>query len=85
MVESARVRKLRWLCRRGMKELDILLERFISDREQDLADGEWPGFENLLGTEDDVLWDWVQDPSRARGIAATELLDEIRKYRAGTD
>ena len=85
MNESLRVRKLRWLCRRGMKELDILLERFLSANEAKLARGHWPRLEVLLETEDDVLWDWLQDSSRAGDMPTQQLLNEIRKYRAGAD
>ena len=30
MSDDGRVRKLRWRCRRGMKELDVLLERYLT-------------------------------------------------------
>ncbi|MHB8478504.1 MAG: FAD assembly factor SdhE [Steroidobacteraceae bacterium] len=48
--------KLRWRCRRGMKELDVLLTRYVNERfcgasilEQDL-------FKELLESEDSVLY-----------------------------
>ena len=72
-----RVGKLKWLCRRGMKELDILLERFIDTHHQSLADGSWPEFESLLQAEDDVLWDWFQDPKHPRAANYSELLEKI--------
>ena len=43
-----RVRKLKWLCRRGMKELDILLQPFVDRHQEALADGAWPELEPLL-------------------------------------
>ena len=55
-----RIARLRWLCRRGMKELDVLLESFLSREQSALCDGAWPGLEGLLNAEDDCLWDWVQ-------------------------
>jgi len=78
MGDIERVRKLKWLCRRGMKELDILLERFIDNHQESLADGSWPQFEALLRTEDDVLWDWFQDSSNPAASRYRELLDQIR-------
>jgi antitoxin CptB len=77
MGDSERVRKLKWLCRRGMKELDILLERFIDNHQESLADGSWPDFEDLLQTEDDVLWDWFQDSSNPTASRYQDLLDQI--------
>ena len=54
-----RVKKLRWQSRRGMKELDVLLEAFLAKQAGPLLDGAWPQLESLLGQEDDVLFDWV--------------------------
>lgn len=76
MAGNERIRKLRWLCRRGMKELDILLERFISQHQHDLAQGRWPEFESMLQTEDDLLWDWFQTPPASSPY--DELLARIR-------
>ncbi len=64
-VSHTRVRKLKWLCRRGMKELDVLLERFIADQTTTLEQGGWPELESLLALEDDRLWDGVQRPESA--------------------
>jgi len=79
MGDFERVRKLKWLCRRGMKELDILLERFIDKHQDSLADGSWPDLEALLQTEDDVLWDWFQDSSNPNASRYQELLVQIRR------
>ena len=62
-----------------MKELDILLERFISHQQQALADEAWPEFESLLQTEDDVLWDWLQDVSSPDAARYRNLLEQIRR------
>lgn len=53
------MKKLRWQCRRGMKELDVLFEAFFAKQTKPLLDGAWPELETLLGQEDDVLFDWV--------------------------
>ncbi len=79
--EAGRVRKLRWLCRRGMKELDILLESFIHQNQQALRDGSWPELEALLQNEDDVLWDWLQQPTSGGAVTFRNVLEEIRHGR----
>jgi antitoxin CptB len=73
-----RVRRLKWLCRRGMKELDLLLERFIETEHAALREGAWPEFEELLGVEDDLLWDWMQNPRQAQAAPYRRLLEQIR-------
>ena len=77
-----RVRKLRWLCRRGMKELDILLAAFIARHEQELESGCWEDFESLLRFEDDVLWDCLQDPGCSEAGRHRPLIKRIRDNRA---
>lgn len=70
MTGDLRVRKLRWLCRRGMKELDVLLEAFLSEQGEALRSGSWPELERFLQEEDDTLWRWVLRPE-----TRTEYLD----------
>ena len=55
-----RIRKLRWLCRRGMKELDVLLESFLEEHRHELKSGGLAHFENFLDQEDDLIWYWLQ-------------------------
>ena len=62
---SRRLGRLNWLCRRGMKELDIVLTAFLSRESDGLESGAWPELEPLLETEDDLLWDWLQQPDSA--------------------
>lgn len=61
-----------------MKELDILLERFIELNYQSLSDGDWPELESLLKTEDDVLWDWLQDTNAQAAASYRGVLNQIR-------
>jgi len=78
MAATQRQKRLRWLCRRGMKELDVLLERFIQKNDKALGQGAWPEFEQLLEQEDDELWDWVQNPAAGNASCYRELLTRIR-------
>lgn len=77
-MDSARTRRLKWHCRRGMKELDVLLGRFIEHQQATLAGGRWPELENLLETEDDQLWEWLQNPTVPAARPYRELLERIR-------
>jgi len=64
-----------------MKELDLLLERFIEEHSAELDTGAWPELERLLEMEDDCLWDWLQDPSAPGANGYRELLEWIRHER----
>jgi antitoxin CptB len=74
---QARLRRLRWRCRRGMKELDVLLERFLERQEACLARGGWPELEALLDTEDDQLWEWMRNPSAPGSGPYRRLIESI--------
>ena len=79
MVGPERNRKLKWRSRRGMKELDLLLERFIERNAQALAAGRWPELEALLAIEDDMLWHWLQEPAARDAERFRPLLEKIRR------
>jgi len=51
--------RLRWCCRRGMKELDMLLERYLDQRFAIASAAEQALFLQLLDCEDPDLWSWV--------------------------
>lgn len=74
-----RLKRLRWLSRRGMRELEILLERFLLRESGALMDGAWPEFEALLDCEDDRLWDWFQGHSDAESEPFDKLIAAIRR------
>jgi antitoxin CptB len=46
---------LRWRCRRGMRELDILLERYLRERYPNAPGTEQQAFEALLDLPDPEL------------------------------
>ncbi len=47
--------KLRWKCRRGMKELDELLVHYVERRFDSAPPEEQKAFQRLLDSEDSVL------------------------------
>ena len=47
--------RLKWQCRRGMKELDFLLNRYLETGYLVADEGERALFVELLGMEDDML------------------------------
>lgn len=50
---------LRWRLRRGMKELDVLLERYYHGAYASAGPAERVAFARLLGREDPELWQWL--------------------------
>ena len=64
-----------------MKELDVLLERFLEIHQSALEAGQWPELERLLEAEDDRLWDWLQKPDDPTALVYANLLNQIRHVR----
>ena len=55
---------LRWRCRRGMRELDQLMQRYLEHGWPTAADAERGAFLRLLEVEDDKLWAWCMGQER---------------------
>ena len=58
--ETEVVRRLRWQCRRGLLELDILFVRFLDERYATLSAAEQASFHCLLEQPDQTLLAWFQ-------------------------
>jgi antitoxin CptB len=56
---SIPIAKLRWHCRRGMRELDVLLERYLQQRYPSAPAAEQQAFEALLELPDPQLFAYV--------------------------
>ena len=56
--------KLRWRCRRGMRELDVLLARYVDERFCGASSLEQEAFRRLLETQDAVLYDYCLGSER---------------------
>ena len=73
MSDDAELRRLRWRCRRGMRELDQLMLRYLDARWAAADDAERSVFLRLLDTEDDKLWRWFM----GREAAGDDTLDAL--------
>jgi antitoxin CptB len=51
--------RVRWRCRRGLLELDIVLGRFVVQHYAGLDEVQQVAFDALLDMPDNVLWDMI--------------------------
>ena len=56
---DASLAQLRWRCRRGMRELDVLLERYLQERYPSAPADEQEAFRAILELPDPVLFAYV--------------------------
>lgn len=67
--------RLRWACRRGMLELDVLFMPFVEEAYDDLDAQQQEAFRRLLTCDDPDLFAWFmghqkcEDPELARMVA----------------
>jgi antitoxin CptB len=79
MDDEAELRKLRWRCRRGMRELDQLLERWLDRAWRQSPIQDRATFLRLLDTEDDKLWRWFLGHEVSDDVEIAALVEHIRR------
>ncbi len=75
---DAELGRLRWRSRRGMRELDRLLERWLDRRWAVASEAERGLFRQLLECEDDRLWLWFLGHEHPQDVDLDALVQSIR-------
>jgi antitoxin CptB len=70
--------RLRWRCRRGMRELDQLLGWYLDERYPQVDNATKAAFVILLEEADPDLWSWLQGVQTPRDADWRRIVDEIR-------
>ncbi|MDP1559488.1 MAG: succinate dehydrogenase assembly factor 2 [Nitrosomonas sp.] len=76
MKELARAR---WRCRRGLLELDIVLQRFMDKYYTQLDTVELQQFETLLSLADSDLWDIIAEKNTVMDKNLEPVLHLLQK------
>ena len=76
--ERIELQKLRWRSRRGMRELDQLMERYLAVRWLEADEAERAVFDRLLACEDDRLWRWFLGYETAEDADLHAIVERIR-------
>ena len=70
--------RIRWRCRRGLLELDIVLGRFVEQHYAGLDEAQQAAFDVLLDMPDTVLWDMIAGRKEAAQGEQQALLEKLR-------
>jgi antitoxin CptB len=73
------LKRIRWRCRRGMRELDQLLERWVDREWTKASETERGVFLRLLDCEDDRLWHWFMSHEAASDAELDALVRRMRE------
>ncbi len=76
--QDEQVDRLRWQCRRGMLEVDLLLNRFLDAGYGDLTDGQKVAFVKLLEYPDQILLEWLMGRQRPVDGGLAHVVDRVR-------
>lgn len=75
---KTKIAKLRWRCRRGMRELDAVLQSFLDAAAADLGDAEIACFEAILDLPDPTLYAYLMGRSVPPDRPTATLIERIR-------
>jgi antitoxin CptB len=70
--------RIRWRCRRGMLELDIVLQRFVDKHYMQLDKIELKHFDTLLSLPDNDLWDMITSKKKVEDIKLQPVLQLLQ-------
>ncbi len=70
--------RLKWRCRRGMLELDLLLQPFVENRYSQLPDEERAQFHELLDLGDQQLLGYLLDKEAPPNGQWANVISKIR-------
>ncbi len=71
--------RLRWRCRRGMRELDVLLSRFLEQVYREASREEQAAFRRLLEMPDPELYGLLLGRDPPGDDALARVLESIRR------
>ena len=77
--DAEEMNRLRWHCRRGLLELDLVLERFLERHGDHLQGEQLASFKTLLNYADNDLLDVIRARAECRDPRLAQVVGWIRK------
>ena len=77
--DTSHLPRLRWQCRRGMRELDMLLLRYLESDYRDATEQEKAAFEQVLALSDPELIAYLLQRERCERAAIKTVVERIRR------
>ena len=70
-------------CRRGLKELDMIIQPFLAQGYHALSEAQQAAFVRLMACEDPDLLDWFMRQSKPDDPELEQIVEHIRERMAG--
>lgn len=81
MIDSRDKARLSWHCRRGMLELDLILQHFLNTQVDSFTDSEVEMFDLLLSYTDPELLSWFMGQADPDDLALMPLVLRLREFK----
>ncbi|WP_228729953.1 FAD assembly factor SdhE [Shewanella avicenniae] len=78
MTEQMSFARVRWACRRGMLELDVLFQPFVENHYQAMSEMDQATFVRLLECEDPELFAWFMGHKQCPDAELAEMVVRVR-------
>jgi len=69
--------RIKWACRRGMLELDVVIMPFFDECFDLLSEAEQEDFVALLQCDDPDLFNWLMRHGRSENLKLANMIDKI--------
>lgn len=76
--DAEELRRLRWRCRRGLLELDIVLQRFLDNDFSSLDKSQRQAFNDLLDVSDNTLLAYLNKQEQPDDPRLLEILSVLQ-------
>ncbi len=76
-MDARRLARIRWRCRRGLLENDLILTRFLDAKGETLTEEQVVMLDTVLALTDNDLWDLIAG-RREPDASVRPLIDELR-------
>ena len=74
--------RLRWRCRRGIKEMDLVFQGFLEQEYQQLNEQNKALFEKILDESDLDILDWILGRKDVTNTEYAELIEKFRQLKS---
>jgi antitoxin CptB len=80
MIPKDEINRMRWASRRGMLELDLVLEPFVVARYANLDERDRLRFQQLMSCEDQDLFAWFMQRERPEDEELRAIVSKVLEF-----
>jgi len=80
MIAREELNRMRWAARRGMLELDLVLEPFVESRYPQLSAQDRRRFQRLMQCEDQELYAWLMQRAQPQSEELAGVVRQILQF-----